>query len=284
MQRLFIQALLLSFFSFSAAHADLSPSVQTDGASKTAFSLETSVSPKVTTLSVASPKTGLYIGNSYSFYNCGVHGYVRGFTREEKRKWSARLVTISSGRLSYHNVEDYLKPHPLDNYKLAEGSDRLFDVVFLQAQSSEPISTKNGADENFRKYLRKHIESIRKAGSEPVVVVTWADAGKPENYRKLADAIITEANKNNAAALPVGLAFAESLKMRPDLILHQSDNKHPTAAGSYLYGAMIYSFLFRKSPEGSRFLGECEKPLSVTDAQFLQSLAWKVTKEFYGWK
>lgn len=49
-----------------------------------AFALENSVAPKVTDIKNHSPKTGLIVGNSYSFYNCGVHGYLRGLTRENK--------------------------------------------------------------------------------------------------------------------------------------------------------------------------------------------------------
>lgn len=67
--------------------------------------LETSVAPKVTTLGIDNPKTALYVGNSYSFYNCGVHGYVRGLARAADRPWKARLQTISAGMLSFHDVE-----------------------------------------------------------------------------------------------------------------------------------------------------------------------------------
>ena len=117
------------------------------------------------------------------------------------------------------------------------------------------------------------------------MVVTWAKADKMDkDTRRLADSIIEEANRNNAIALPVGLAFAESLKERPDLVLHQADKSHPTAAGSYLYGALIYSLLFKASPEGLDFLGECEKTLRPEDAAYLQQLAWRVATEFYGWK
>ena len=228
------------------------------------------------------PTTGLYVGNSYSFYNCGVHGYVRGLTRAANRTWKARLQTISSGMLSWHNVEDYLLPHEMDTY-VVKGTDKMFDVVFLQGMSSEPIAAKRVP--TFRKYLAKHVETIRSKGSVPVVVVTWAKADKMDkDTRRLADSIIEEANRNNAIALPVGLAFAESLKERPDLVLHQADKSHPTAAGSYLYGALIYSLLFKASPEGLDFLGECEKPLRPEDAAYLQKLAWRVATEFYGWK
>ena len=42
-----------------------------------AFALENSVAPKVTDIKNHSPKTGLIVGNSYSFYNCGVHGHAK---------------------------------------------------------------------------------------------------------------------------------------------------------------------------------------------------------------
>ncbi len=247
-----------------------------------AQALETGVTPKVTELGITNPTTGLYVGNSYSFYNCGVHGYVRGLARAANRTWKARLQTISSGMLSYHNLEDYLSPHEMDPY-VVNGTDKMFDVVFLQAMSTEPIAKTRV--ETFRKHLRRHVETIRAKGSVPVVVDTWARADKMDkDTRRLADSIITEANRNNAVVLPVGLAFAESLKERPDLILHQADKSHPTAAGSYLYGALVYSLLFKTSPEGLDFLGECEKPLKPEDAAFLQKLAWRVAAEFYGWK
>ncbi len=102
--------------------------------------------------------------------------------------------------------------------------------------------------------------------------------------RELADVTITEANANNAIVLPIGLAFEESLKNHPDLILHHTDKTHPSAAGSYLFGALAYSLLFKESPEGLKFTGGCAKPLAEKDIHHLQSTAWKVAKEFYGWK
>lgn len=246
-----------------------------------AGALETSVTPEVTSLSNPEPKTGLFVGNSFSYYNCGVNGYVRGLAKAGKQKWTARMITISAGMLAFHPVEFYVSPHEMDPY-FKNGNTKPFDVVFLQGQSAEPIDAKRLPV--YRKYLKAHIEAVRKAGGEPVVVDTWALQDKPEQTRLLADSIIAEANKNHALVLPVGLAFAESLKERPDLILHHTDKRHPSAAGSYLYGAMAYSLLFRESPEGLDFLGDCAKPLPEADARFLQRLAWRVTKEFYGWK
>lgn len=62
------------------------------------------------------------------------------------------------------------------------------------------------------------------------------------------------------------------------------DHSHPTAAGSYLAGAVIWSSLMHESPAGNAFLGACEKPLSPETARMLQETAWAVTKAFYCWK
>jgi hypothetical protein len=248
------------------------------GMSTAAAALETSVAPAVTSLK-AQPKTGLFVGNSFTYYNCGVNGYVRGLTKEAGDKWLARMITISSGRLSYHPVAEYLAPHAMDNY---DKNTPKFDVVILQAQSAEPFDPKG--QKNFQEYFEKHVKTVRAAGAEPAVVITWALKDKPEQTKLLADATITEANKHGVLAIPAGLAFAESLKGRPDLILHVEDKRHPTAAGSYLYGAVLYAALFKKSPEGMKFTGGCEKPLKAEDAAYLQKVAWNTVKEFYGWK
>ena len=50
-------------------------------AAANALPLDTSVKPAVTSLSNPAPKTGLYVGNSFTYYNCGLVGYVRGFAK-----------------------------------------------------------------------------------------------------------------------------------------------------------------------------------------------------------
>ena len=100
-----------------------------------AFALENSVAPKVTDIKNHSPKTGLIVGNSYSFYNCGVHGYLRGLTRENKQDWKARIVTISSGRLSYHDVEQYMGPHD-DFSQVCERSSQWCELRYSQVQTA----------------------------------------------------------------------------------------------------------------------------------------------------
>lgn len=259
-----------------------------------------SVKPKVKELGVKNPTRGLYVGNSYTYYNCGIGSYVKGFINKKAgQEWKARMQTISAGRLYQHPIERYFdKDDPaLKDYNRADKP--MFDVVFLQAQSREPYD--EGKDPSkksqspkakYQAALKKAISVVRKHGAIPVVVSTWASLKSPKGYdmstetRALADSTIEAANANNAIVLPVGLAFEVVRQERPDIMMHNaSDKKHESANGSYLFGAMIASLLYKQNPQwvGSNWLGECDKPIDAETAVYLQDVAWRVMKEFYGW-
>lgn len=94
---------------------------------------------------------------------------------------------------------------------------RIFDAVILQANSLEPIDSKRSA--GLREHAAQQIAAVRSFGAEPLLMVTWARKGRPERTRRLADATITEAKKNHVMAVPVGLAFAESQRLHPEIEL-----------------------------------------------------------------
>ena len=180
-----------------------------------AMALDNSVKPEVTTPLASSPKVALLIGNSYSFYNCGVHTYLRGMMRAgtPKENMKTRLLTISSGALSFHDVAYYLKPHEQDPYAIVEDGKLkkpMFDVVLLQGHSAAATSKKRLP--YFEKYAVAHADTIRNAGSTPLLVMTWTKQDKPNDIRKLADNTIEIANKAKMMVVPVGLAFAEVRK------------------------------------------------------------------------
>ena len=83
-----------------------------------AQALDNTVKPEFTDRLEKVPEVALLIGNSYSFYNCGVHTYLRGMMRASTPKlgMKTRLLTISSGSLSFHDIDFYLKPHEQDPY------------------------------------------------------------------------------------------------------------------------------------------------------------------------
>ncbi len=290
----FLVLALASALSFSQIGVAASAS---QGIQKANISEFYNVKPTVKSLGIKNPTRGLFVGNSYTYFNCGVIDYVKGFVNKKAgEEWKSRMQTISAGRLSHHPIERYFDKDDATDYNRANKPK--FDVVFLQAQSQEPYKddATNPANSPKVKYaaaLKKAVAVVRKNGSVPVVVATWASKKPPKGYDMrtetvaLADAIISQANKNKAIVLPVGIAFETVRAERPDLNLHnKTDLKHPSAEGSYLFGAMIYALLFQKNPEwvGANWLGDCDKPIKAEDAVYLQSVAWRVMKEFYGWK
>ena len=251
-----------------------------------------SVKPKVTELK-AKPATVLLVGNSFMYYNCGVNGYLSGFAKAKGSKLDSTMATIGGAGLDWHDVKSYLRPNGLRSYStLNDGSNRLvfheykdgkiFDAVVLQDNSQGPVHPE--LKKFFEKYAAIHAKDIRATGAEPLFMMTWAYKDRPEMTKALADATTSVANANNAMVVPVGLAFAKALKARPDLAMTVADNRHPTAAGSYLEGAVLFATLTQSSPEGAKFNGGCEKPLSDKDAQFLERVAWETVTEFFGWK
>lgn len=232
------------------------------------------------------PNVALLIGNSYSFYNCGVHTYLRGLMRASDPviPMKTRLLTISSGALSFHDVGFYLQPHPQDPYVKRENGKLLpmFDIVLLQEHSEGAVSAKRIAF--LKEFAKQHADTIRAAGSAPLLVMTWTKENRADDIEKLATNTIEAANAAQMPVVPVGIAFEAVRKSHPDIKLYQADKSHPSAAGTYLYASVLYATLFKKSPVGLDYQGECEKPLAPEVAKTLQEVAWKTVTEFFGWK
>ena len=229
------------------------------------------------------PERALLVGNSYSFYNCGVHTALRGLMQASTPAiaMKTRLLTISSGSLSFHDMAQYLRPHELDPYAdLKEGrlTRPMFDVVLLQENSAGAISKKRWPV--MRRMVAEHARVIRTAGSIPMLVMTWPRKTKPEDGALIARHTVEAAAAADMRVVPVGLAFEAARKARPDLELYMPDNSHPSQAGTYLYASVLYASLFNRSPEALAYAGECEKPLPADVAAFLRRIAWETVNAF----
>lgn len=247
------------------------------------------VKPSVTSLKTT-PKSILLVGNSFMYYNCGVNGYLSGIAKAKGVPLSATMATIGGAGLDWHLVKSYLRPNGLKSYStLNDGSNKLvfhkypdgkvFDAVVMQDNSQGP--THPELSKFFKKFAPIHVKDVKATGAEPLLMATWAYADRPEMTQQLMDATTKVANQTKSMVVPVGLAFAKSLKARPDLKMTIADNRHPTAAGSYLEAAVLFATLTGQSPEGADFLGGCEKPLKPADAAHLQKIAWQTVTEFF---
>lgn len=240
------------------------------------------------------PSTVLLVGNSFMYYNNGVGSYAGKISRELGDPISFTMAAIGGAGLSWHPVKSYLNPdNGLRSYSTTgDGTNRLvfhdypdgkiFDAVILQDNSQGPIHPQLSG--LFAKYAALHCRDIREAGSEPLIMMTWAYADKPEMTEQLANATIAVANANKAMVVPVGLAFAEALKGKPDLKLIVADNRHPTPVGTYLEACVIFATLAKKSPEGAKCNGIGHARISSDTAAYLQKVAWNTVSRFFGWE
>ena len=107
--------------------------------------------------------------------------------------------------------------------------------------------------------------------------MSWAYADKPDMTGQLADAYVKAGNDNSMLVIPAGLAFARSIKARPELNLYAADKRYPSLAGTYLGAAVVYASLFRKSPVGNTYTAGLDPAV----AKHLQTTAWDTVREFY---
>ena len=70
--------------------------------------------PVVTTLGPDFPKTEIFIGNSFFYYNNSMHSHVLAMQRAadpaNKQAYRATSVTISGSGFDWHDVESYFRP------------------------------------------------------------------------------------------------------------------------------------------------------------------------------
>lgn len=164
-----------------------------------------------------------------------------------------------------------------------------WDSVVLQPQSNEAI-VKTRVD-SFNLALSEQVEIIRKAGSEPLLFMTWAYKNSGNMHQRLEQAYLNAGTKYNLRLIPVGIAFHQVQKQLPNIDLYvadilsidnkgvltyKADIKHPSWAGTYLAACVFYAALYRKSPENLSYTGGLNPPL----ANQLQRIAWQTVEHF----
>ena len=242
--------------------------------------------PLVTSLGPDFPKTAIFIGNSFFYYNNGLHGHVRLLERaadpDHKKDYRATSVTISGSGIDWHDVESYFRPNALGSYSFDEDNnvtfnklDRLFDAAVIMDCSQCPIHPRLQAI--FTEYARKDSDIVRAHGTKPVLFMSWAYADKPEMTEQLAEAYTIAGNENNALVIPAGLAFARARRQQPELNLYAPDKRHPSLAGTYLAACTAFAALTGRSPVGNSYHATIDEPT----ARFLQTVAWETVQDYY---
>jgi hypothetical protein len=242
--------------------------------------------PAVTSLGPDFPKTEIFIGNSFFYYNNGMPRHLRLLERaadpDHKKEYRATMVTIGGSGIDWHDVASYFRPNAIGSYSFDEENninfnklDRLFDAAVILDCSQCPIHPK--LKTAFTEFAKKDSDIVRAHGTRPVFFMSWAYADKPEMTAQLAEAYTVAGNENNALVIPAGLAFARAVGKQPELNLYAPDKRHPSLAGTYLAACTAFAALTGRSPVGNSYLAGIDEPT----ARFLQIVAWETVQDYY---
>src|SRR6201985_3429314 len=76
--------------------------------------LQAQTKPTVKTLGPDFPKSEMFIGNSFFYYNNGLPGHLtlmeKAADPEHKQDYRATMVTIGGSGFDWHDVENYFRP------------------------------------------------------------------------------------------------------------------------------------------------------------------------------
>ena len=158
----------------------------------------------------------MLIGNSFFYYNNSLHNHLGDLydADPELDTPRRRSITINGSSLSWHDVESYLANEEIGSFTIDSGTntyepyeDQDIDVVIMMDCSLCPIN--DSRKDSFYKYVKKHSETIRSKGVEPILFMTWPYKNKPEMQQQLEKEFLKAAKINNIRLIPTGRAFLE---------------------------------------------------------------------------
>ena len=236
--------------------------------------------PLIKAPQVDSPTHVLFVGNSYLYYGDSLHNHVRRMVIAADPSLTTKLkyksATIGGAALAHHNIDYLTRPGQI-------GVKEPFQLVILQGGSGEPLSEKRRA--KFREKAIEFNKVITARGGKTALYLTHAyvaphKRANPENIRLTEELYVSVGNEIGALVIPVGLAFEEAYRRRPEMKLHKGyDGTHPELIGTYLAACTVYASVYGKSPVGNGYdyFGKIDKET----ATFLQQVAADTVTKFY---
>lgn len=220
-------------------------------------------------------KTGLFIGNSYTYYN-NLPDLISQISASKGNQFSYETHTPGGASLSDHasnpNVDDLIE--------LQE-----WDYVVLQEQSQKPSFPPNHVETEVYPYASILCDKINmnQDCALPVFFMTWGrengDQSNCKNYPalctydgmqiRLIESYTEMAETNQALLSPVGIAWQNIRQDFPEINLYTSDGSHPSISGSYLAACVFYSIFFEDNPIDAFY----PEGLSLEEANQLQTAA-----------
>jgi hypothetical protein len=174
-----------------------------------------------------------------------------GYTLQGHSTNSTSLAKIALGNWNYVVLQEQSQ---LPSFPTNQVEEEVFTYAhFLDSI----INAKNPCSETvfYMTWGRKNGDASNCASWPPVCTYSGMDSLLNLRYRMMADS-------NNAILSPVGAVWKYIRQNFPLIDLYESDNSHPSIAGSYAAACCFYTTLFRKDPTAISF----NSSLSITDA------------------
>ena len=182
------------------------------------------------------PSRVLFVGNSFTFWRGGLWKHLEILSTSMDPPLGYEAESVVRGGASLEVMWGRTRAREV----IAEGR---WDVVVLQGDIPETTVA------SFKEYSRRFVEAVRAVGARPVLFMAW-------DYDRLGWLSMEEiaaAHREMGEALevevaPVGLAWKESARLRPDINMYSRDREHPSVTGMYLSLITIEAVLSGADP------------------------------------
>lgn len=246
-----------------------------------AASGQTMPTPSIKYSPVEAPRRVLFLGNSLVYYNGGLQTHTHRLAAA-----ATPPIDVREGYKSAHITGANLHQYPIE-FLVAPGNlgpREPFEIVVLAGNSQDAMT-----DAGRTRYRQKALEFdaiIRKHGGRtalywlPAVVKPHqlADSDMFDRTRQL---VVSVANEIGALVIPVGAAYRDAYRERPDIKLQMAyDGNHPTVAGQYLAAAVVFASLYGRSPIGNAY--DYFGALDNDTKTFVQKVAHETVRTFFG--
>jgi hypothetical protein len=229
------------------------------------------------------PKSVLFIGNSYTYYN-DLEVIVARLASADA---VYSLFTERSAVGSYKLVEHAVRPETILAIK-----SRKWDLIVLQEMSTLPITNVSEFSDGAKK-LDQIIKETRPDFNGMLLYTTWGRrdvAGEASmtargitTFNQMQDALskayLQVGQERSAEVAPVGIAWQKVRSSYDGQIdLYNSDGTHPSFVGSYLTACLLYASICDRSPVGNTY----KETLKQDVADILQKKAYEAYLEYKG--
>jgi hypothetical protein len=211
------------------------------------------------------PHKILFVGDSFTYYQNGIYTHFEKLAASAKPPLVVTADKSVAGGAFLHRLWDLNEP-------VKAIDTAIYDVVVLQ----EDIPETTVAD--FREYAGKFVAEVRKSHARPVLFMAWAYQRRGWiSMAEIAQAHRDAAKELNVDVAPVGLAWQQASKQRPEMNFYAPDHEHPSMYGTYLATCVVYATIYDRDPSGLAYV---PSGLTPEEAAFLQRIAWQTVQDY----